>query len=214
MLDLLDAELSEDYAKLAALSSEDDANETIFKSAFRRLPWLCVLLVLGLIVSAVVGTFEGIVKELPLIVSFQSLILGMAGNVGTQSLAVTVRSLSADDLSGKNAFKLIFKETRVGLLNGFLIALCSILIVGGYLCIRGVAPTMAFMTAGCVALALCFAMMISGFTGAGIPMMFSKFGIDPAVASGPLITTLNDLVAVLSYYGLAYLLLLKLPMSF
>jgi magnesium transporter len=214
MLDLLDAELSEDYAKLAALSSEDDANETIFKSAFKRLPWLCVLLVLGLIVSAVVGTFEGIVKELPLIVSFQSLILGMAGNVGTQSLAVTVRSLSADDLSGKNAFKLIFKETRVGLLNGFLIALCSILIVGGYLCIRGVAPTMAFMTAGCVALALCFAMMISGFTGAGIPMMFSKFGIDPAVASGPLITTLNDLVAVLSYYGLAYLLLLKLPMSF
>ena len=210
MLDLLDAELSEDYAKLAALSSEDDASEPLFKSALKRLPWLAVLLFLGLIVSAVVGAFEGIVKELPLIVSFQSLILGMAGNVGTQSLAVTVRTLSSEDLSGRSAFKLMFKETRVALLNGFLIALGSVLIIGGYLCLRGTEPTLAFLTSGCVALALCFAMMISGFTGAGIPMMFSKFGIDPAVASGPLITTLNDLVAVVSYYGLAYLFLLKI----
>ena len=210
MLDLLDAELSEDYAKLAALSSEDDASEPLFKSALKRLPWLAVLLFLGLIVSAVVGAFEGIVKELPLIVSFQSLILGMAGNVGTQSLAVTVRTLSSEDLSGRSAFKLMFKETRVALLNGFLIALGSVLIIGGYLCLRGTEPTLAFLTSGCVALALCFAMMISGLTGAGIPMMFSKFGIDPAVASGPLITTLNDLVAVVSYYGLAYLFLLKI----
>ena len=210
MLDLLDAELSEDYAKLAALSSEDDADKTVFKSAFKRLPWLCVLLVLGLIVSAVVGIFEDIGKTIPYIVSFQSLILGMAGNVGTQSLAVTVRTLSAEELETKSALKLIFKETRVAFFNGFLIALCSVLIIGGYLCLLGADPAMAFATSGCVALALCFAMMVAGLTGAGIPMMFSKLGIDPAVASGPLITTLNDLVAVISYYGLAYLLLLQL----
>ena len=210
MLDLLDAELSEDYAKLAALSSEDDADKTVFKSAFKRLPWLCVLLVLGLIVSAVVGIFEDIGKTIPYIVSFQSLSLGMAGNVGTQSLAVTVRTLSAEELETKSALKLIFKETRVAFFNGFLIALCSVLIIGGYLCLLGADPAMAFATSGCVALALCFAMMVAGLTGAGIPMMFSKLGIDPAVASGPLITTLNDLVAVISYYGLAYLLLLQL----
>ena len=84
------------------------------------------------------------------------------------------------------------------------------LIIGGYLCLRATPVPMAFLTAGCVGLALCFAMMISGFTGAGIPMLFSKLGVDPAIASGPLITTVNDLVAVVSYYGLAYILLLQL----
>ena len=210
ILNLVDAEMSEDYARLAALSSEEDVSEPIFKSVIKRLPWLGILLVLGLIVSAVVGVFEGIVDELPIIVSFQSLILGMAGNVGTQSLAVTVRTLNDEDIKGKAAFKFIFKETRVAFLNGLIIGLCSILIIGGYLCLRGYDAPFAFMTAGCVALALCFAMMISGFTGAGIPMIFSKLGIDPAIASGPLITTLNDLVAVISYYGLAYILLLNI----
>lgn len=210
ILDLATAELTEDYARLAALSSDEDISEPIFKSVKKRIPWLAILLVLGLIVSAVVGLFEGIVQELPLIVSFQSLILGMAGNVGTQSLAVTVRTLNAEEMTAKKTFKFIFKETRVAFLNGLIIAIGSIIIIGGYLCLRGTAVPLAFTTAGCVALALCFAMMISGLTGAGIPMIFSKLGIDPAIASGPLITTLNDLVAVVSYYGLAYILLLKI----
>lgn len=210
ILDLATAELTEDYTRLAALSSDEDISEPIFKSVKKRIPWLAILLFLGLIVSAVVGLFEGIVQELPLIVSFQSLILGMAGNVGTQSLAVTVRTLNAEEMNAKKTFKFIFKETRVAFLNGLIIAIGSIAIIGGYLCLRGTPVALAFTTAGCVALALCFAMMISGLTGAGIPMIFSKLGIDPAIASGPLITTLNDLVAVISYYGLAYILLLKI----
>lgn len=208
--ELVEAESSEDYAKFAALTDDEDVSESVFKSVGKRLPWLAILLVLGLIVSAVVGLFEGIVAELPLIVSFQSLILGMAGNVGTQSLAVTVRTLNSEELGAKKAFGFIFKETRIGFLNGLLVGLCSVVIIGGYLCLRGTDPSLAFTTAGCVALALCFAMMISGFTGAGIPVVFSKMGVDPAIASGPLITTVNDLVAVISYYGLAYMLLLKI----
>lgn len=208
--ELVEAESSEDYAKFAALTDHEDVSESVFRSVGKRLPWLAILLVLGLIVSAVVGLFEGIVAELPLIVSFQSLILGMAGNVGTQSLAVTVRALNSEELGAKKAFGFIFKETRIGFVNGLLVGLCSIAIIGGYLCLRGTAPSLAFTTAGCVALALCFAMMISGFTGAGIPVIFSKMGVDPAIASGPLITTVNDLVAVISYYGLAYMLLLKI----
>ncbi|MBE6534130.1 MAG: magnesium transporter [Ruminococcaceae bacterium] len=210
ILDLATAELTEDYARFAALSSDEDISEPIFKSVKKRIPWLAILLFLGLIVSAVVGLFEGIVQELPLIVSFQSLILGMAGNVGTQSLAVTVRTLNAEEMNAKKTFKFIFKETRVAFLNGLIIGIGSVLIIGGYLCLRGTPASLAFTTAGCVALALCFAMMISGLTGAGIPMIFSKLGIDPAIASGPLITTMNDLVAVISYYGLAYILLLQL----
>lgn len=207
--EMIDAERGDDYAKLAALSSEEEKGESLFKSMKKRVPWLVALLFLGLAVSAVVGLFEGVVKELPLIVCFQSLILGMAGNVGTQSLAVTVRALGADELDGKKQIGFIFKESGIALLNGAFIGVASILIVGGYLSIiGGYAPELAFSTALCVGIALCFAMMIAGFTGAAIPMCFARLGIDPAIASGPLITTVNDLVAVFSYYGLAWGLLL------
>ncbi len=207
--EIVDAERGDDYAKLAALSSEEDTEEPIFKSMRKRIPWLVILLFLGLAVSAVVGLFEPVVKELPVIVAFQSLILGMAGNVGTQSLAVTVRALGTEELTTKKQIGLIFKETRVALLNGFVIGLFSIAMVGGYLSLVSGNLAHAFTTAVCVGAALCFAMMISGFTGAAIPMCFHKLGIDPAIASGPLITTVNDLVAVVSYYGLAWILLIN-----
>ena len=210
IIEIVDAERGDDYAKLAALSSEEDVSEPTVKSMKKRIPWLIILLFLGLAVSAVVGLFEGVIDELPLIVSFQSLILGMAGNVGTQSLAVTVRTLGSQELTVKKQFGLIFKETRVALFNGLVIGAFSVAIVGAYLAlIGGYGATLAFSTAGCVGTALCFAMMISGFTGAAIPMCFYKMGIDPAVASGPLITTVNDLVAVVSYYGLAWMLLIN-----
>ena len=209
IIEIVDAERGDDYAKLAALSSEEEAEEPVIKSMKKRIPWLVTLLFLGLAVSAVVGLFEGVVRELPLIVSFQSLILGMAGNVGTQSLAVTVRALGSEEMGMKKQVGLIFKETRVALVNGFLIGLFSVLMVGGYLYLIGGHPaSLAFTTAVCVGMALWFAMMISGFTGAAIPMCFYRLGIDPAIASGPLITTVNDLVAVFSYYGLAWGLLL------
>ena len=210
MLELVDEQMSEDFAKFAALSSDEDISEPTIRSVKKRIPWLAALLFLGLMVSAVVGAFEGIVRELPLIICFQSLILGMAGNVGTQSLAVTVRMLNSEESEGKKKLSFVFKETRIAFLNGLIMALCSVVIIGLYLCLRGNAPQLSFITSSCVALALWFAMMISGFTGAGIPMIFSKIGIDPAVASGPLITTVNDLIAVISYYGLAYILLLKI----
>ena len=96
-------------------------------------------------------------------------------------------------------------------MNGLVIGIFSILIVGGYLAlIGGYSYLVAFSTAVCVGVALWFAMMISGLTGAAIPMLFYKLGIDPAIASGPLITTVNDLVAVFSYYGLAWGLLLQI----
>ena len=210
ILELVDAQMSEDYAKFAALSSDEDISEPTIRSVKKRIPWLAALLFLGLMVSAVVGAFEGIVKELPLIICFQSLILGMAGNVGTQSLAVTVRMLNGENAESKKKLRFVFKETRIAFFNGLIMALCSVVIIGLYLCLRGNSLEISFITSSCVALALWFAMMISGFTGAGIPMIFSKMGIDPAVASGPLITTVNDLIAVISYYGLAYILLLKI----
>ena len=120
--DLVGDIMGEDYAKLAGLSSEEDLNEPMKRSVVKRLPWLAILLGLGLIVSSVVGLFENVVAHLTLIVCFQSLILDMAGNVGTQSLAVTIRILMDENLSGKQKFFLVSKEARVGLVNGVILA--------------------------------------------------------------------------------------------
>ncbi len=212
LIELVDEEISEDYAKLAAMTAEQEPDETLFASMKKRVPWLIALLFMGLAVSAVVGMFEGVVDALPMIVSFQSLILGMAGNVGTQSLAVTVRALGSDDVGSlKGQLVTILKEIRVALLNGLVLGAISFAIVGIYLLVfTPYGASFAFAAAGCVGLAMCFAMAISGLTGAAIPICLYRLGIDPAVASGPLITTINDLVAVLSYYGLAWALLLNL----
>ncbi|MBQ3085323.1 MAG: magnesium transporter [Clostridia bacterium] len=204
-------ELEDDYAKLAGLTAEEDLQEPLKKSIGKRLPWLMILLVLGLLVSGVVGIFEPVAAELPLIVSFQSLVLGMAGNAGTQSLAVTIRVLTDEQISGKQKLFFIFKESRVGLINGLILAILSCGLIGGYLTLfRQQSPTFAFATSGCIALALILSITVSALFGTAIPMLFKKLKIDPAVASGPLITTVNDLVAVVSYYGLAWVLLLNL----
>ena len=212
IIELVDEEISDDYAKLAAMTSEQKPDESLFTSMKKRIPWLIALLFMGLIVSAVVGVFESVVDALPMIVSFQSLILGMAGNVGTQSLAVTLRAIgNDDDNSFKSQLIAILKEIRIALLNGVVLGAISFAIVSGYLFIfTAYASSFIFAAAGCVGLAMCFAMAISGLTGAAIPVCLYRFGIDPAVASGPLITTINDLVAVISYYGLAWALLLNL----
>lgn len=211
ILELADDEMSDDYAKLAALSSEEDLYEPFYKSIKKRLPWLITLLFLGLIVSGVVNLFEGVVSHLTVIVSFQSLILGMAGNAGTQSLAVTIRVLANEEISGKQKLHLIIKEARIGIINGILLALLSFFLIGSYLSIlKDYTAVYAFSVSLCTAIALIITILLSSICGTVIPLTFKKMKIDPAVASGPLITTVNDLVAVISYYGLAWLLLINI----
>ena len=118
------------------------------------------LLVMGLGVSATVGLFESIVAQLPVIMSFQSLILDMAGNVGTQSLAVAIRVLMDKQTSGKQKLTLILKESRVGLTNGFILGISSFLVIGGYLVLKGNGLSFAFAVSGCLGAAMILAMCI------------------------------------------------------
>ena len=158
IVDIVDDEMGEDYAKLAGLTAEEDLKETTVQSMKKRLPWLIILLFLGVLVSSVVGMFENVAAVLPIVICFQSLVLDMAGNVGTQSLAVTIRVLMDENLTGKQKLFLLVKEMRVGLLNGGILGVMALTLLGVYIHI----------------------------------------------------TTVNDLVAVVTYYGLAYIFLIQL----
>lgn len=211
VIEAVDDELGEDYAKLAGLSAEEDLNETTKESIKKRLPWLIVLLFLGMGVSTVVGAFEGVVAILPVVICFQSLILDMAGNVGTQSLAVTIRVLMDENLDRKDKFRLVGKEMRVGFCNGSLLGILALVCLGLYITLfKGYRLVSALLISGCVGISLLVAIIISSLVGTLVPLLFHKVKIDPAVASGPLITTVNDLVAVITYYGLAWLFLIEI----
>ena len=210
LIEVVDDEMGEDYARLAGLTAEEDLKETLPMSIKKRLPWLIALLGLGIIVSAVVGSFEKVVAQLTLIMAFQSLILDMAGNVGTQSLAVTIRVLTDENLSFSQKFRLVIKETRVGFFNGLILGAISIVFVGLYIMfVKQHDFGFSFAVSGCIGFALLVAMVVSSAVGTLIPLFFKKIKVDPAVASGPLITTINDLVAVITYYGLSWILLIN-----
>jgi len=211
IVELVDNAMGDDYAKLAGLTSEEDLNEPTFTSIKKRLPWLIILLFLGMAVSSVVGMFESVVAVLPIVICFQSLVLDMAGNVGTQSLAVTIRVLMDEDLNTKKKLSLLIKEMKIGFLNGASLGIMALLFLGIYIhYFKKYVWVSAFLISGCVGISLIVAMVISSFVGTIIPMFFHKIHIDPAVASGPLITTVNDLVAVITYYGLAMVFLINI----
>ena len=197
LVELVDDAMGDDYAKLGGLTSEEDLREPAAVSMKKRLPWLIVLLFLGMGVSSVVGIFESVVAVLPIVICFQS-------------LAVTIRVLMDENLTLKEELALLGKEMRVGLLNGGCLGLMALAVLGVYIhACKGYAWGPAFLISGCVGVSLVVAMVISSLVGTMVPMLFHKIHIDPAVASGPLITTVNDLVAVVTYYGLALLFLVN-----
>ena len=125
----------------------------------------------------------------------------MAGNVGTQSLAVTIRVLMDENLTGKDKLKLVVKEMKVGFCNGALLGILALVCLGVYIAlVKGYALGTAMVISACVGVSLLVVIVISSLIGTLVPMLFHKMKIDPAVASGPLITTVNDLVAVVTYY--------------
>ena len=166
-----------------------------------------LLMFFGLIISGVIGLFESVIERWGILVCFQSLILGMAGNTGTQSLAVTVRWLSSGSHSGIAKWRMVGRETRTGCAEGLILGVISAVSGGAFALWRGESLRMSVTVGGCVGASLCAAMTLSSFVGTATPICFERLNIDPAVASGPLITTLGDLFSVVIYYTLAAALL-------
>ena len=173
--------------------------------AARRLPWLISLLFLGLAVSGVSGFFESVVDELPMLVAFQPLILGMAGNAGTQSLAVTMRGIEQ-----KRGARRVTSELKIALLTGLAVGAISFFAIWVYMSlILRYSDDFAARAAFCVGVSSAVSMTVSGAAGSAIPLLLCRLGADPAVASGPLITTVSDLCALVCYYSVAWMLIIK-----
>lgn len=194
VMDVLDEEHAEDYSGLAAV----DVNErpdTPWAAAKTRLPWLVALLVLGIGTSSLISSFEGIVSAAPILAAFISLTTGTAGNAGTQSLAVAIRRLADYDEDARSASQMLIQTLLTGLLTGIIVGIAALLIVGIW---------QSNIYLGLViGIAMVFAVALATLVGTYIPIFIEKIGFDPAVASGPFITTAVDLTSVLIYFSVA-----------
>lgn len=220
VMDASEEEMEKDYAMLGGLSEDDDIDESIFSSIKKRIPWLIILLFLGIIVSSVIGVFEAVIATLPVVVFFQSMILDMAGNAGTQSLAVTIRNIGDEGFINdrKKRRRGILKEIKLGLLNGLIIGTIAFIFVFIYLIItkKEISSGLGFniietlKVSGIISFSMFISITISSMIGTLFPLFLEKIHIDPAVASGPFITTINDIVSVAIYYGLIYIFFILL----
>ena len=195
ILDVVNEEADEDYSRLAGVSDTKSTDQSVFKKALKRLPWLIILTFLGMITATILGGFEDTLSQVVLLVAFIPIISGMSGNSGTQSLAVSVRNISNGDIKEKSKLKIALKEAGSGLITGFVCAVILFLII----VIIYRQPFLALI----VGASLTIAMTVGTLVGSMIPILMNKIHIDPAVASGPFITTINDIVSMLIYFGLA-----------
>lgn len=195
ILDVVDEEASEDYSKLAAVSDVHRIEDSPFAAAKKRLPWLIILLFLGLFTASLIGQFEATLEQVAILAIFMPLIAGMAGNTGTQSLAVAVRGLATGEFENRGKFKLMVKETSTGLIIG---TVCGVTIMVVIYLWKG-ELFLGFL----VGISLLATLTIATLSGSIIPLVMEKFKIDPAVASGPFITTINDLISISIYFGIA-----------
>lgn len=195
IIDVIDEEAEDDYSKLAGIADMDDNDGGAFKAAGKRLPWLIILLFLGMITSSLMGIFEATLDKVALLATFIPLISGTSGNSGTQALAVAIRGIATGDIGGKSKFKLVLRELGTGLIMGII---SGALVVGIIFVWKG-----TLMIGLLVGAAICCSIIVATLAGSFIPILMNKLGVDPAVASGPFITTLNDVTSIVIYLGLA-----------
>lgn len=202
-LDLLAEETLEDYHKLASLNEYDVHSKPLSRSK-KRLPWLLILLALSLITASVLSFFETTLQTVIILVLFQPMILDSAGNISTQSLAKAILVINEDPDADMKPF--IIKELLIGLMNSTFLALVGFTF--SYLFLWVFQNNVDIKVSFTVGLALFVALLVGAVTGAFVPMILRKMKIDPSVASGPFMTTLNDVISLTIYFSLATLILL------
>jgi len=198
IVDLIKEEAEKDYQLAAGITQDVDVDDSIYKLSWARLPWLFLGLLGGIGAAAVMGGFEEVLLEYKILFYFTPLIAAMAGNVGVQSSAIIVQGLANNDVKDSINNRL-FKETLLSILNG--IILSAFLFGFIYFWRNEIDVALA------ISLSLVVVIIVAGIVGTFIPLFLNKRGIDPAIATGPFITTSNDIFGILIYFLIAKLIL-------
>ncbi len=197
---VLDEEHEEDILRLAGVSEETSLSDTIFEAAKGRATWLFVNLLTAILASLVIGLFSDTIDEMVALAVLMPIVASMGGNAGTQTMTVTVRALATKDLTAQNAWRVARRELSVGALNGAFFGFIMALVAGFWF---GV-PMLAVV----IGVAMLFTQIAAALGGIVIPMALDRAGIDPALASGPFVTTITDVVGFFAFLGLASSILL------
>ena len=198
IVDLIKEEAEEDYQLAAGILQDVDVDDSIIELTRARLPWLILGLIGGIGAAFIMGGFDEILIENKILFYFTPLIAAMAGNVGVQSSAIIVQGLANDEIKDSINKRLI-KETLLSILNGVILALILFLFV--FIWKKEINISLA-LSASLVAVVI-----VAGIIGTFIPLFLNKRGIDPAIATGPFITTCNDIFGILIYFMVAKLIL-------
>ncbi len=199
VIDVIKDEATEDILHLAGVEADDHVHGPDLTSVRKRLPWLGVNLGTALLAATVVALYEPTIAVIPQLAIFLPVVAGMGGNSGTQTLTVIVRSLALGEVSWKNARPVVFKELKVGLVNGLSLGLLAGVIAYAW---KG-----SVVLGGVMAAAMICNMFVAGLTGTLVPLVLKKLNVDPAIASGIFLTTFTDVVGFFSFLGLAAWLL-------
>ncbi|MFD0796216.1 magnesium transporter [Maribacter chungangensis] len=198
IVDVIREEADKDYQMAAGISQDVEADDSIWELTRARLPWLILGLFGGAGAAVIMGGFEEMFRQYTILFLFTPLIAAMAGNVGVQSSAIIVQGLANDDIKGSIGSRLV-KEMLLALLNGVILAALLLLFTWVW---KG-----DFLTALAISLSLIAVIVVAGFIGTFTPLFLHKRGIDPAIATGPFITTSNDIFGILIYFMIAKMVL-------
>ncbi len=193
----------EDFQKFANIHHFDAADKSIVRYK-KRMPWLLIALIINTMVAFILSIFENTLSQVTLLILFQPLILGMSGNISTQSLGVTLLSLDDDHFSIKKHLK---KERQIGMINAFIMSILTLVFAFILLLLIGTSIVQSFQVGLQVSLSLLVGMTVATNLGLMMPIVLKKMKKDPAVASGPLIATLNDFIGLVIYFSIATLFL-------
>jgi len=199
-MNVLDEELEEDILRLAGVSEESSLSDRIWDTTRGRFVWLFINLLTAIFASFVISLFEAELDAMVALAVLMPIVASMGGNAGTQSMTVAVRALATRELTGQNAQRVLRREIIVGVINGAAFGMIMSLVAAFWF---GV-PMLAMV----IAMAMMLTLAAAAFAGIVLPLALDKMGIDPALASGPFVTTVTDVVGFFAFLGLASVLLL------
>ncbi|MCY3488071.1 MAG: magnesium transporter [Bacteroidetes bacterium] len=214
-VDVIREEAEEDYLRLSGITGDEDQTDTVFSITRGRLPWLLLGMVGAVFAGSVIGVYEENIRRASVLAAFIPVVMAMAGNAGIQSSAIIVQGLASGEVWSVNMLRRMGKEVYVAIANGLALAavmIVAVLVVFGWMAsiwpsfvIQAPDPWRLAATAG---LSLFVVVILAAVIGATIPLMLDRIGVDPALATGPFITTSNDIIGLLVFFMLAAVLYL------